>query len=343
MSWLGVKYALGCRDERVKGGMRLVLVALGARVEYRRVTTSPTSLSVLRWLTLLSSAQLRRNLDVLEDLQKVRRLSRGKHAVYGLPEMAGPLFAVDAGESLKMSDFLIDELPQEIAQNARKVSGRMSDFRRRMSDFAGVRAGGVLFSDVPSTRVRTSTAAARRAEAEAILAWGRTEYPTYNRGAVLTQPPHAEAIEILVEQLTVRDADRIKAMWRALWTITPSEDGWCFDSDRSLFALRHAADRLDRICRTREATAQPELTLAWVQILDLVRASCDEASFERWIAALAPMYERDTMLFVRAPTARHRDELPKELEDRLRWAVRQVRKRHVEFMWPSEPQEAVCG
>lgn len=158
MSWLGVKYALACRDERVKGGTRLVLVALGVRVEYRRITTSPTSLRELQWLTFLSAEQLRRILDDLEAWKKVRRLHRGKNAVYALPEMAGPLFAIDDGDPVKMTDFVLDNLPAEIGQHARKVTGGMTGFRRRMTDFAGHRAGGVLFSEVPSTEVRTGTA-----------------------------------------------------------------------------------------------------------------------------------------------------------------------------------------
>lgn len=256
MSWLGVKYALSCRDERVKGGTRLVFVALGVRVDHRRITTAPTSLGDLKWLTLMSAEQIRRILDDLEAWRLARRLSRGKNAIYALPGMAGPLFAVDDGDPVKMTDFVLADLPKEIGQDARKVAGRMTGFRRRMTDFAGVRAGGVLFSQVLRTEVPTSTA--ERAAAEAFLAWVQREHAVHNRGAMITL--RSEDIDIACELLAARDVDRLKAMCVALWTCTPGEDHWCAAApEKGLRALRHAADRLDRISRAREgrAVAQP--------------------------------------------------------------------------------------
>lgn len=250
MSWLGVKYALLDRDERVKGGTRLVYVVLGARIEYRRITTSPTSLGELRWLTLMSAEQIRRILDDLEDWKKVRRLSRGKNAVYALPGMAGPLFAMDTGDPVKMTDFVIDTLPKEIGQHARKVTGRMTGFRRPMTDFSGRPAGGVLFSEVLRTEVLTTTATrAGAGDSPAtvleFLQWWRDTYPLYADGARSTADVERDGP--LVEQL-LRDRTlfRLQEMAIVLWLVDAREERWIADSDRSIRVLRHKADWLDR-------------------------------------------------------------------------------------------------
>lgn len=253
MSWLAVKYALACRDERVKLGARLVLVAIGVRVEYRRITTSKTSLDELRWLTFLSHEQIRRVLDDLEEWGKVRRVRRGKNAIYALPEMAGPLFALDDGDPVKMTDFVVESLPKEIGHLDRKVTGRMPGFRRRMTDFSGRRAGGVLFSEVPDPKVRTSTAAGAAGAAVDLLAWLRVEHPRHNRGAAISVT--LREVEALLADVLVppRDLARVKAMFVALWTVTPAEDRFLSSApDKGCALVRHAADRLDRISRERE-------------------------------------------------------------------------------------------
>lgn len=246
MSWLGVKYALACRDERVKGGARLVLVAIGARLEHRRITTSPTSLGELQWLTFMSAEQIRRNVDFLDEIRKVRRLTRGKNAVYGLPEMAGPLFAVDDGDPVKMTDFIIEELPPQIGQNARKVSGRMTGFRRRMTDFAGRRAEGVLFSsEVRTEDVRTSTTEQAAAD---FFEWFLVTYVT-KRGFPYRVKRDA-AIGVIRQLLRDRTTDRLQAM--ALLMFDAVHDTFITGSDYSLFILQHKATYLEGIAVQNE-------------------------------------------------------------------------------------------
>ena len=101
MSWLATKYAWKCRDERVKGSVRLVLLALALRVRKNYISTVPTSHGILQRLTFLSDDTVGRCLDVLVDSGEVKRVRRGKKAVYALIKMAGPLFAEnpqDAGK-----------------------------------------------------------------------------------------------------------------------------------------------------------------------------------------------------------------------------------------------------
>lgn len=238
MSWLGIKYAFACRDARVKGSARLVLVVLGARAEYQRITTSPTSLGELKWLTFLSVEQLRRVLDDLEAWGKVRRLSRGKNAVYGLPEMAGPLFAVDDGDPVKMTDFVLEKLPAEIGQHARKVT-------RRMTDFSGRPAGGVLLSQVPQVLVPTTTedtAAADFFEWFCVLYLAKRGYPfRIKREAALT---------VIAELLRDRSVDRLQAM--ALLMFDAVHDAFIVKSDYSLFVLQHKATYLEGIAVSNE-------------------------------------------------------------------------------------------
>lgn len=240
MSWLGIKYAFACRDERVKGSSRLVLAALGVRIEYQRITTSPTSLGELQWLTFLSAEQLRRILDDLEGWKKVRRLSRGKNAVYALPEMAGPLFAVDDGDPVKMTDFVIERLPKEIGQHARKVT-------RRMTDFSGRRAGGLLLSQVPSTEVPTTTAG----EAAADFSNQTREFFEWFCGTYIEKrgfPYRVKrdaALAVIRELLRDRTVERLQAM--ALLMFDAVHDSFITASDYSLFVLQHKATYLEGI------------------------------------------------------------------------------------------------
>lgn len=245
MSWLGVKYALACRDPLVKGGARMVLVAVGARLERRRITTSPTSLGALRWLTLLSAEQVRRNLKFLEARGKVKRLTRGKSAVYALPEMAGPLFLVDDGDPVKMTDFVIDGLPEEIGRNARKVTGQMTGFRRRMTDFSGIRAGGLLLSKDVRTLVPPST---DEQEAAGFSIWFLEEYRT-RRGFPYVVNRDA-ALVVVANLLKDRSADRLQAM--AVLMFEAVHDPFITSSDYSLFVLQHKATYLEGIAVKNE-------------------------------------------------------------------------------------------
>lgn len=243
MSWLGVQYALACRDERVKGSTRLVLVVLGARVEYRRITTAPTSLDDLWWGTFLSHEQLRRILDDLETYGEVVRLKRGKHAVYGLPRMAGPLFVVDTSEPVKMTDFVLESLPKKTGQDARKAIGRMPGF-------SGRRAGGVLFSERTSTNNQVPPTPAEQAVA-GFLTWFHAEYRT--RRGYPYRVKRAAAERVVAGLLADRSVARLQAM--ALLMFDAVRDQFILDSDYSLFVLEHKATYLEGIAVANERRA----------------------------------------------------------------------------------------
>jgi hypothetical protein len=241
VSWLGVKYALSCRDERVKGGTRLTFVAVGARVEYRRITTSPTSLGELRWLTLRSPEQIRRDLDHLETIRKVKRVRRGKNAIYALPEMAGPLFAVDNGDPVKMTDFVLENLPANIGHDARRVTG----VRRRMTDLAGRRLLSITCTEevAPSSDEKA---------ASDFVDWFRAEY---RRARGVDYQVKADAAErVARELLNGRTVDRLQAMARLMFEA--ERDRFIRDSDYSLFVLRHKASYLEGIIVADEGASE---------------------------------------------------------------------------------------
>jgi len=238
MSWLAVKYALACRDDRVKGSVRLVLVALGARVDYRRITTSPTSLGDLQWLTFLSVEQLRRILDTLEGIGEVKRLHRGKYAVYGLPKLAGPLFVWNDTEPVKMTDFILEGLSEKTGQDARKVTGRTTGFSRR-------RAGGVLFSG--STEVLGTSTTDEQAVA-GFLDWFQATYRLKRGIPYRVKRPAAE--RVVAELLKDRSVARLRVM--ALLMFDAVRDPFITASDYSLFVLEHKATYLESIVVANE-------------------------------------------------------------------------------------------
>lgn len=242
MSWLAVKYAFSNRDPRIKGSVRLTLIALAARVEYRHITTAPTSLGDLRWLTLLSAEQLRRIIDDLERWGEVRRLSRGKNAVYGLPKMAGPLFVVDDDEKpVNMTDFIIEKLPPKTGQDARKVTGRMTDF-------SGRRAGGVLFSEVHRTVVPTTS---REEEAEGFLAWFCEEFRARRHHRYAVKRP--AALAVIRAMLADRSVDRLQAM--AVLMFEAERDQFIVTSDYGLWVLEHKQTYLEGLAIENERRA----------------------------------------------------------------------------------------
>lgn len=324
MSWLGVKYALACRDTRVKGGARMVLVSVGARIEYRRITSSPTSLSELQWLSLMSVEQVRRNLDLLEGFGKVRRLSRGKNAIYALPEMAGPLFVVDDGDPVKMTDFVLDCLPEEIGQNARKVAGRMPGFRRRMTDFSGRRAGGLLFSEVRTSKVPTTTEEAGAAAEDALIEFLLTEYPKQRRGVRYRIPTSQRdaARSAARELLAGRSLDAAQAIIVA--GLQDTADPWLNDrnNDRGIFAILHKLTYLEGVVLASASHPQPSV---WDDLRARLEVKLTRHAFHIWVNPLALIEDRGLVIVLSVPDDLHREWLNKHFSGALEEAITEVR------------------
>lgn len=254
MSWLATKYAWKCTNPAVKGGVRLVFLALALRVRKARITTAPTSLPQLMLLTLLSAEQVRRNLDVLCDAGEVRRLNRGKLARYGLPKMAGPLFVCDSPEeSVKMTDFVYEPPKRKTGQDDRKSPNEMTGKNRA---FGVVVPEVSLLSEVLSTKVRTSTTAEDEQVVEAFLDWFIEHYQR-ERGVLYRATNPAKAEEAAHELLRSRPIERVQAMALAMWRDTA--DPWLNDpkrlNDRGVCSLRHKSTYLEAIVVAAERVA----------------------------------------------------------------------------------------
>jgi hypothetical protein len=250
VSWLATKYAWKCENTDVKGGTRLVFLALALRVRYRRITTRPTSLDMLAKLTLMSVEQIRRCIDALEEAKEVRRLRRGKKATYAFPKMAGPLFVVAwEEEPVKMTEFSFPERRREKPVNMPDFAAPMTGFFRppRRAD----NSSGSVRTQVPST----STTRRQPRAVEAFLDWFLAEYPTH-RGGVLYRIGNPSKTELAVrELLDGRTFDRAREMAIAMWQDTT--EPWLNrpDNDRGIFALLHKSTYLEAIVIAQQPKA----------------------------------------------------------------------------------------
>lgn len=250
MSWLATKYAWKCQNARVKGGTRLVLLALALRVRYRRITTRPTSMKFLMKLTLMSEEQIRRCVDLLGELKEVKRIHRGKHATYALPQMAGPLFVVDWDEEpVKMTEF---SFPERQPEKPVKMPG----FGAPMPGFSRSAGRAPLLSSGVRTQQQASTTSEPTDEAvEAFLGWFLAEYAQHRGVLYRVTPAKAEAA--VRELLTGRLVERARAMSIAMWRDT--QDPWLNDprqpNDRGLFSLLHKSTYLEGVVVAGERAA----------------------------------------------------------------------------------------
>lgn len=324
MSWLATKYAWKCQNPLVKGGTRLVLLALALRVRKRRITTLPTSLGQLQALTLMSPEQIRRCLDTLEGsgVREVKRLNRGKLAVYGLPKMAGPLFVVgDDEEAVKMTDFRLPDRPRETGQHDRFSAVRMPGKNRA---FRGIRAGGVFSSELVQVHQQATTTADERAVAD-LRAWLLAEFPKHNHGRALTISPAEVAGMLAAVLVAPRTLDTVKAMWLAMWTATTRDDPFFGQArDRGLKLFLHDPDRLERIASHRVDTASAAPTV-WDALRARLEVKLTRHDFHTWIAPLAYVEDREGSLILRAPNDSFRDWLTKYFSGALDEAIADVR------------------
>lgn len=244
MSWIATKYAWKCRNPLVKGSVRLVLLAVALCVEKSKLRTCPTSLKKLARLTFLSHEQIRRCLDVLsgDDVGEVLRVSRGKNAIYELPKMAGPLFAVDSEEPGKMPVFSRAEMALKSGHDDRIQPVKMTG-KNRASCPPAVRTGSCT-EDVRTEELIATTT--EEVAAARFLTWIRQTYPLYVEGGTTTTGPLqlAAVVELIRGGRTV---ERLKLMVKVLWLLSSNDpDQWMATSDRGLLVLRHRADDLDR-------------------------------------------------------------------------------------------------
>lgn len=260
MSWLATKYAWKCANPHVKGGTRLVFLALAMRVRKRRITTLPTSLNLLGRLTLMSHEQIRRCIDRLgeKDISEVRRVNRGKNAVYALPKMAGPLFVVEwEDEPVKMTEFSLPGRTRESGQDARFRSGEMTGFRRRMTDFSAITAGGVLLSGGTGThnKLSATTGDGEDAAVEAFLDWFIREYPQHRNGVLFRVSSPSKTEDAVRELLRTHGRPFVERMALAMWADTAEPWLNLARNDRSPIALRQKATYLASIVHAEDAAA----------------------------------------------------------------------------------------
>jgi len=115
----------------------------------------------------------------------------------------------------------------------------------------------------------------------------------------------------------------------ALWTVTLEEDVWCFESDRSLFALRHAADRLDRIvvarARAREAVVSQPGETVWDVVVRQLKGRIHRDGFQTWFRPLRLVEDRGDVLLIEAPNEQVVQWIQQHYHDVLQEAVEEVR------------------
>jgi len=130
-----------------------------------------------------------------------------------------------------------------------------------------------------------------------------------------------------MELLAVWPPAQLQQMLVAFWTITLAEDEWCFRlKDRSLYAFRHAAERLDRIAIARAAArCQPVEDPAWDAVVQHVADRINRHSFYSWFGNLRLMEDRDGVFVVEAPDDQVVAWIRKHYSDVLDEAVEHVR------------------
>lgn len=235
MSWLATKYAWKCRNEAVKGSVRLVLLALALRVKTNYIDTVPTSLSVLRRLTFLSDDTITAAIKVLCIAGEVRRVRRGKYAIYAMAKMAGPLFAENPQDA---AFFEHEKNPQDAAFLTRK-----------MREFSAAPAGGVLLSDRTCTEVPTSSKALEPLEEEEVFFyWFLAEFE--QRRGCRYHVKRVPALKVIRELLQGRSVARLQAM--AVLMLTAERDQFIVNSDRGLWVLEHKQTYLEGIAIQNE-------------------------------------------------------------------------------------------
>lgn len=320
MSWLATKYAWKCSNPDVKGGTRLVFLALAMRVTYRRITTRPTSLSHFAKLTLMSAEQIRRCLNTLERVGEIRRIRRGSRATYAFPKMAGPLFSVTwEEEPVKMTEF---SFPKALAEKPVKMTGS----GRQMPGFSARLAGGVPSSlNVLSTNSVPATTTENTA-VEAFLDWFLTEYPKHRRGVLYRGGDPRKLEGAVRELLAVRSLARVQAMALAMWADTV--DPWLNDpnpaktNDRGVFSLLHKSTYLEALVIAQEPAPPPTV---WDDVLARVAVKISRHAFYSWFLPLKLADDRGDVIVIAAPDDAHVRWVQKHLAAALEEAMSEVR------------------
>jgi len=257
VSWHAIKYAWTCQQPEVKGSPRLVLLAIATRVRRQKAKTGPTSLAQLQRLTLLTERQVRRCLDVLESVGEVRRVRRGKKAIYAMPRLVGPLFVV--GDDEKADNLSGFESPPR-AEKADKMSDSSADKMsgKKRSTCPDLR--GISSEDrAVRTLIQKSTATAEsddaKAAAEVFLDWFVAEYPTHRGGLYQVDPVKAE--RVVRELLRGRSIGELQAITLRMWA--DRRDPWVRNSDYGVHVLKHRVTQYEQQLRTEGAlrTAAP--------------------------------------------------------------------------------------
>ena len=249
MSDLATTYAWDCSE--VKGGTKLVLLAIASRVRTGYIDSGPMSLAELQQLTGLKDKQVRRCRDQLIRLGVIERVGDGRATAYRLSKMQGKRLPITARENPE----LFIGVP---GRHQPKMPDKMTDCEPLNLDILTAqtrtfcptaRAWDVSPSSVrtvPSTTTTTERAAVSKNQTvHEFLDWWTTVHPLYSDGVPAVVDRKADAA-IVHELLKTRTLARVKAMAIVMLLVTPAEDWWIAASDRSLRVLRHKQLWLER-------------------------------------------------------------------------------------------------
>lgn len=325
------------RYSKAQGIVKYVFLAIARRICRKDgIETPPTSIEQIVEKTGLGEKTVRRSLQKLNQTYDEIEILKGKHGSPHRFRLRRQLkLPVDAEGP---SDWSVGPLPPVSETGGRSGQSDQRERSERPARLASpVRVTGASVqqasdsdrTDLSTQDLRTTTTSREEAVAtEALFAWIRCEYPSHNGGAHFTLEKTA-ALAVLVELLSHRSAERLQAMLVALWTVTLEEDVWCFESDRSLFALRHAADRLDRIvvarARAREAVVSQPGETVWDVVVRQLKGRIHRDGFQTWFRPLRLVEDRGDVLLIEAPNEQVVQWIQQHYHDVLQEAVEEVR------------------
>lgn len=256
------------RNSKVTGLVRWVFVGIAQKMRGTACETPPMAVEAICELTGMGESTIRRSIKEIEqegDLVVIKSRRRGEMHKYVL------------GRNLRLP---MDVDPPQRSERAASVFTRSgesppiasgvsvhSEQSAPQRSVRPVSASGVLVQQAYNSDLSTqyndlsTSSSTEYEEAEALRQWIRSEYPKHNGGASFTLDA-AMALDVLIAMLVDRPADRLQAIFVTAWTITRPEEPWFFTTDRSLFAIQHKADQLEK-CALARARQRPQLASTW--------------------------------------------------------------------------------
>jgi len=259
MSYAAMNYVRKLKRETgIVNTLKHVLMMIAWRIPPGHMESKPTS---LRWLADsvgCDERTVRRCRDQLVAKHKVltigaRGRGRSRFQTYFIPNLAGPLFAIDSD----------DGKPGSVSRLKSGQPVTLDAEKRTSAPTSGVATpffSESVRTEVPTTTTETPVAAMIYERVLGFLDWFAQSYPTHHNGAAIAIDFERDGpvVKRLLEK-PPRDVARLQAMAVVMWTVTPDEDPWLpRATERGVKLLVHAADRLDRISRVREVAPKAE-------------------------------------------------------------------------------------